>query len=187
MSVDDSWDPKSPAWAERLAFVRRVLSSSHYELSPEDREELAQEALVDLFERSRSERPRNPEGLLRTIAHRKAVDLFRGRSRWRRILDGSESAEGAAELRPSSEDLLERHLRESLPAISQAYFAKHHPDCLPHARTYFEDGSWKELAREVDARVNTVIQQWTRCRGALVVHLRKCGFGWALTEGRRRG
>jgi DNA-directed RNA polymerase specialized sigma24 family protein len=183
MSVDDSWDPKSPAWAERLAFVRRVLSSSHYELSPEDREELAQEALVDLFERSRSERPRNPEGLLRTIAHRKAVDLFRERKRWRLILvDGPDDA---PDPRPSARNQLERHLLESLPAIAQTFFQAKHPDCLPHARTYFEDGSWKGLARDLDARVNTVIQQWTRCRGALVAHLRKCGFGWALKE--RRG
>src|SRR5262245_52653599 len=187
MNVDDSWGPTSAAWAERLAFVRRVLSSSHYELSPEDREELAQEALVDLFERSRSERPRNPEGLLRTIAHRKAVDLFRERTRWRRILDGSEPSEETADARPSARDQLERHLLESLPAIAQTYFARQHPDCLPHARTYFDDGSWKDLACAMDARVNTVIQQWTRCRAALVDHLRKCGFGWTLGDRPRRG
>ena len=105
MKPDDSWGPNSPAWAERLAFVRRVLSSSHYELTREDREELAQEALVDLFERSRSERPRNPEGLLRTIAHRKAVDRFRERTRWRRILDGSEPPEDAPDPRPSARAL----------------------------------------------------------------------------------
>jgi RNA polymerase sigma-70 factor (ECF subfamily) len=185
MKPDDSWGPNSPAWAERLAFVRRVLSSSHYELTREDREELAQEALVDLFERSRSERPRNPEGLLRTIAHRKAVDRFRERTRWRRILDGSEPPEDAPDPRPSGRDHLERYLLESLPAIAQSYFQKNQPDCLPHARTYFDDGSWKDLASDLDARVNTVIQQWTRCRGALVAHLRKCGFGWALGEGRR--
>lgn len=185
MTAFDPWDPRSPEWAGRLAFVRRVLSSKRYELTPEDREELAQEALVDLFERSRSERPRNPEGLLRTIAHRKAVDLFRGRARWRLILDGPDSAEDAEDTRPG--DPLERHLLEALPAISLSYFEKNHPDCLPHARTYFDDGSWKTLAREADARVNTVIQQWTRCRSALVAHLRKCGFGWALGEGRRRG
>ena len=183
----DSWDPTSPAWAERLSFVRRVLSSSRYELTREDREELAQEALVDLFERSRSERPRNPEGLLRTIAHRKAVDLFRERTRWRRILDGSVPSEDTPDPRPDARDLLERHLLESLPAIAQAYFQKNQPDCLPHARAYFEDGSWKMLAREMDARVNTIIQQWTRCRGALVAHLRKCGFGWTLGERSRRG
>ena len=39
----DSWDPKSPEWTERLAFVRRVLSNSRYELTREDREELAQD------------------------------------------------------------------------------------------------------------------------------------------------
>ena len=186
--MDDSWGPKSPAWAERLAFVRRVLSSSHYELTAEDREELAQEALVDLFERSRSERPRNPEGLLRTIAHRKAVDLFRERKRWRLlVVDGSDTQDDAPDRRPSARDQLERHLLEALPAVAQTYFQKHHPDCLPHARTYFDDGSWKVLAREMDARVNTVVQQWTRCRGALVAHLRKCGFGWTLGERRPRG
>src|SRR5262245_41705045 len=147
MNVDDSWGPTSAAWAERLAFVRRVLSSSHYELSPEDREELAQEALVDLFERSRSERPRNPEGLLRTIAHRKAVDLFRERKRWRLIL--ADGPDDAPDSRPSARDQLERHLLESLPAVAQSYFERHNRECLPHARTYFEDGSWKLLAREM--------------------------------------
>ena len=185
MTAFDPWDPRSPEWAERLAFVRRVLSSKRYELMPEDREELAQEALVDLFERSRSERPRNPEGLLRTIAHRKAIDLFRARARWRLVLDGSAAPADVASAGPR--DALERHLLESLPAISQAYFQKKHPECLPHARVYFDDGSWKVLAREMDARVNTVIQQWTRCRSALVEHLRKCGFGWTLGERRRRG
>jgi DNA-directed RNA polymerase specialized sigma24 family protein len=184
MMSDDSWHPNSPAWAERLAFVRRVLSSSHYELSIEDREELAQESLVDLFERSRSERPRNPEGLLRTIAHRKAVDLFRERKRWRRILvDGPDGPDDLPDARPSAQDQLERHLLESLPAIARTYFERNNPECLPHARTYFEDGSWKVLARDMDARVNTVTQQWIRCRSALVTYLRKCGFGWATGEG----
>ena len=81
MTADESWDARSPEWSKRLAFVRRVLSSSQYELTAEDREELAQEALVDLFERARSERPRNPEGLLRTIAHRKAIDITRRAAR----------------------------------------------------------------------------------------------------------
>ena len=184
MTAVDPWDPRSPEWTERLAFVRRVLSSKRYELTREDREELAQEALVDLFERSRSERPRNPEGLLRTIAHRKAIDLLRGRARWRLVLDGSGVPEDVAITGPR--DALERHLLESLPAISQTFFARKHPDCLPHARVYFDDGSWKGLAREMDARVNTVIQQWTRCRGALVAHLRKCGFGWTLGDRRQR-
>lgn len=178
-------DPRNDgaAWLERLSFVRRVLSNSRYELTLEDREELAQEALTDLFIRSRSERPQNWEGLLRTIAHRKAVDLFRARTRWRRVFDscdpsGLDAPDPAAG--PRAE--LRARVAESLPGIAEAWFRNHKPDCLPHARTYFEDGAWKSLAAEKDARVNTVIQQWTRCRDALVAHLRTCGMGWVLGD-----
>jgi DNA-directed RNA polymerase specialized sigma24 family protein len=188
MTFDDPWDPLSPEWSKRLAFVRRVLSSSQYELTAEDREELAQEALVDLFERSRSERPRNPEGLLRIIAHNKAVDLFRARKRWRLIIDASDPAlHDAADPCGTVDYSVRARLLESLPAIAQTYFTQHHPECLPHARTYFEGGAWKDLAAETDQRVNTVIQQWTRCRGGLVAHLRVSGFGWILGEDGRDG
>jgi len=183
MTTGDSWDTRSPEWSKRLAFVRRVLSSSQYELTAEDREELAQEALVDLFERSRSERPRNPEGLLRTIAHRKAVDHFRARARWRRLIDSSDPAlHDVADPDGSLSHALRSAVLDSLPAIAQTYFEKHHPECLPHARTYFEGGAWKDLAAEKDLRVNTVIQQWTRCRAGLVAHLRATGFGWMVGE-----
>jgi DNA-directed RNA polymerase specialized sigma24 family protein len=183
MTADPCWDTRSPEWSKRLAFVRRVLSSSQYELSAEDREELAQEALVDLFERTRSESPHNPEGLLRTIAHRKAVDHFRTRARWRRLIDASDpSLHDAADPDSTLTHALRSGLLDSLPAIAQTYFQTHHPECLPHARTYFEGGAWKDLAAEKDLRVNTVIQQWTRCRAGLVAHLRACGFGWVLGE-----
>ena len=183
MTTDLSWDARSPEWTKRLAFVRRVLSSSQYELSAEDREELAQEALVDLFERTRSESPHNPEGLLRTIAHRKAVDHFRSRARWRRLIDASDpSLHDAADPDSTLTHALRSGLLDSLPAIAQTYFQTHHPECLPHARTYFEGGAWKDLAAEKDLRVNTVIQQWTRCRAGLVAHLRARGFGWVLGE-----
>ena len=185
MTRDGTLDPRSGEWPGRLAFVRRVLSHSRYELTREDREELAQEALVDYLERSRSERPRNPEGLLRTIAHRKAVDLLRGRARWNRILVDSEGSESIPDPERGIDREVRRHLAESLPAIVAAYLEANHPDCLEHARTYFEDGSWRDLAAEKDARVNTVIQQWTRCRNEVVAHLRECGFGWALGEGCR--
>ena len=188
MTPIDSWDPRSPAWAKRLAFARGVLSGSRYDLAADDREDLAQEALLDLFERSRSERPRNPEGLLRTIAHRKALDLFRARSRWRRLLDGSDpSAHDAVDPALGPEQVLRMRLLESLPALAMTWFESHQPDCLPHARTYFEDGAWKDLAAGKDARVNTVIQQWTRCRNAFVAHLRARGLGWTIGEGRRGG
>ena len=188
MTADEPWDTRSPEWSKRLAFVRRVLSSSQYELTAEDREELAQEALVDLFERSRSERPRNPEGLLRTIVHRKAIDHFRTRARWRRIIDGSDPAlHDAADPETSLGHVLRSGLLDSLPAIAQTYFETHHPECLSHARTYFEGGAWKDLAAEMDLRVNTVIQQWTRCRAHLVAHLRDSDFGWTLGEDGRDG
>jgi DNA-directed RNA polymerase specialized sigma24 family protein len=181
----DPWDPRSSAWQDRLAFARRVLAGPAYDLTATEREDLAQEALLDLFVRTRSERPRNPEGLLRTIAHRKAMDWFRSRSRWSRLIDGYDPARHEAPdpgLRP--EDVLRLRALESLPGIAETWFRTHHPDCLPHAHAYFKDGAWKDLAAEHDARVNTVIKQWERCRKALVTYLRAHGLGWALGDGR---
>jgi DNA-directed RNA polymerase specialized sigma24 family protein len=183
MTPADPWDDRTHAWSERLAFARRVLSNSRFELTPEDREDLAQEALADLFVQSRSERPLNPEGLLRTIAQRKAIDLVRARARWRRLFDGSETAlADAASPLPGPDSALRMRLVEAMPAIATTWFRLHRPDCLPHARTYFDDGAWKDLAAEKDLRVNTVIQQWSRCRNAFVAHLRACGMGWALGD-----
>lgn len=161
-----------------------MLSGPGYDLSASEREDLAQEALLDLFERTRAERPRNPEGLLRTIAHRKALDCFRSRKRWSRLVDGFDPERHDVPdpgLRP--EDILRLRVLESLPAMAGSWFRAHHPACLPHLDTYFLDGSWKDLAAERDARVNTVIKQWERCRKALVAHLRTRGLGWALGEG----
>jgi DNA-directed RNA polymerase specialized sigma24 family protein len=184
----DPWDASSPAWAGLLAFARRVLSGPAYDLAPADREDLAQEALLDLFERTRAEAPRNPEGLLRTIAHRKALDLFRSRKRWSLLVDGLDPAwHDAPDAGPRPEDVLRMRLLDALPAIAETWFREHNPDCLPHLRCYFQDGAWRDLAEERDARVNTVIKQWERCREAFARDLRARGMAWMLGEGRRDG
>jgi DNA-directed RNA polymerase specialized sigma24 family protein len=181
----DPWDPRSTAWQARLEFARRVLSGPGYDLTATEREDLAQESLLDLFERTRAERPRNPEGLLRTIAHRKAMDWFRSRTRWARLVDGYDpTRHDAPDPGLGPDDVIRLRVLESLPAIAETWFAVAHPDCLPHARAYFLEGSWKDLAVQKDARVNTVIKQWERCRNALVAHLRARGLGWALGDRR---
>jgi DNA-directed RNA polymerase specialized sigma24 family protein len=178
-------DPTGPAWARLLVFARRVLSGPAYDLAPADREDLAQEALLDLFERTRAEAPRNPEGLLRTIAHRKALDLFRTRKRWSLIVDGVDPARhDAPDPGPRPEDVLRARVLEALPAIAESWFRANHPECLSHLHSYFADGSWRELAEERDARVNTVIKQWERCRDAFTRDLRARGLEWMLGEGR---
>ena len=179
----DPWDPQSPEWGKRLVFVQRALSGARYDLNPAEREDLAQEALADLFERTRAEAPRNPEGLLRTIAHRKAMDLFRARTRWARLVDGHDPARhDAPDPAPGPEDLLRLRVLESLPAIAETWFRTHHPDCLPHLHAYFQDGSWRDFAEAQDARVNTVIKQWERCRNAFAESLRGRGLAWVLGE-----
>jgi hypothetical protein len=181
----DPWNPQSTEWQARLAFARRVLSGPDYDLSAAEREDLAQEALLDLFVQTRSERPRNPEGLLRTIAHRKAMDWFRSRTRWSRLIDGDDPARhDAPDPGLGPDDVIRLRVIEALPALADAWFRAEHPDCLPHAHAYFLEGSWKDLAVERDARVNTVIKQWERCRNAFVTHLRAHGLGWALGDRR---
>ena len=176
-------DPRNPVWAERLAFVLRVLGASRYGLSAGEREDLAQEALLDLYERSRAEAPRNPEGLLRTIAHRKALDLFRARARWARRLGGDEVAGAEApDPAPGPDAVLRARVLEALPALAETFFRARHPECLAHLYAYFDDGSWRDLAEARDARVNTVIKQWERCRREFVEHARRRGLAWALGE-----
>jgi len=176
-------DPTGPAWARLLAFARRVLSGPAYDLAPADREDLAQEALLDLFERTRAEAPRNPEGLLRTIAHRKAMDLFRTRKRWSLLVDGLDPARhDAADPGPRPEDALRQRVLDALPAIAETWFRAHNPDCLPHLHQYLGEGAWRDLAEERDARVNTVIKQWERCREEFACDLRSRGLDWMLGE-----
>jgi DNA-directed RNA polymerase specialized sigma24 family protein len=178
-----SWDPRSPAWAERMAFALRVLTGPRYDLTPAEREDIAQEALLDLFERTRAEAPRNPEGLLRTIAHRKAMDLFRARARWGRLLGGFEGApHDAPDPAPGPDGVLRMRVLESLPAIAETYFRAHQPECLPHLHAYFNDGSWREFAESRDARVNTAIKRWERCRNSFVEFARTRGLAWMLGE-----
>lgn len=177
------WDLESPEWLKRLAFARQVLSGARYDLSPVERDDLVQEALADLFERTRAEVPRNPEGLLRTIAHRKAMDLFRARKRWARLVDGHDPAKhDAPDPAPGPEGVLRLRVLESLPAIAETWFRENHPDCLPHLHAYFQDGSWRDFAEARDVRVNTVIKQWERCRNALTESLRGRGLAWMLGE-----
>jgi DNA-directed RNA polymerase specialized sigma24 family protein len=177
-------EPEGDEWARRRALALQFLSGTAYAFSQGEREDLAHEALIDLFERCRAGTPANPDGLLRRICERRAIDWLRShRRRTSLFVEYDTERHESASAIMDVEGMLKLRILEALPVIAQSFFAKNDPKCMEHMRAYFSDGSWSDFAEAQDARLNTLIKQWQRCRDSFVVFIRARGLGWVLGAG----
>jgi len=157
---EPDWRGASRFLAERL---RRLLPA----IDPEHVQDLAQEALVDLFRTWRREPIRNVDALLNTLARRKAIDFVRRRDRWSVLLEPLPD-----DGEPANRDHSTRVLgdpAERLDFVILQLLAREDPGCAGLARLYFSGHSWADVAR-LDGRSELAVRkQWSRC----VAHLRR--------------
>ncbi len=178
---DARWQETPAAWESRRAFVRAVLGRPRYALDADELDDLTGEALVRIFVATRSRKPDNPEGFMTTIAHRTALDWTLRRKRWRTLVQAWDAAaEHVSDPALRPEDVLSTDVLDRLRFFALEYFLSQQPVCVEVARAYFADTVWRDLAREVGERANTLAQRWHRCREQLITEIRSKGPAWLL-------
>ncbi len=182
------WDESVASWESRRAFIRSVLLRQRYGLDPEEVADLTGEVLVRIFIATRSASPDNPEGFMTTIAHRTAVDWALRRKRWRTLVHAWDAAaERVADSAPAPGEIPSDDVLDRLRFLALEYFRGYQPGCVDVASAYFAEVAWRDVARELDERPNTLAQRWHRCREQFLAEVRARGPAWLLGLPRREG
>lgn len=143
-------------WSAAASMLRALLRQQQSRLTPDEVEDLTQEALIDLLRIARRESIDNLPGLLTTLARRRVADHFRRRSRWRRIQDPLVAGHHL----PPAADL--SHVERLAFAILRYLEAVGAP-CTELARLHMHGHEWQEVARQRGSTVEAIRKQWSRC------------------------
>lgn len=143
-------------WVAAARTLRGLLRNRNSGLNPDEIEDLVQEALIDLVRIARKQKVENLPALLTTLAKRRAADLFRRRTRWRRLQDPL-LAESQASL---SADL--DHVERLAFAVLRYLEAVGAP-CTELARLHMHGHEWPEVAQQRGSTVEAIRKQWSRC------------------------